>query len=115
MVRTASWALSNNQVAAAVEVTLNSIKEGFQITGRKGLVAALSVATSLLRGRSSRPLSSAPAAGLTLVDRILELGSTLEFSIDDDDGDGWLALTLRSLPPLQVHPLSFYRRDYVVP
>lgn len=97
----ASWALSNNQVAAAVEVTLNSIKEGFQITGRKGLVAALSVATSLLRGRSSRPLSSAPAAGLTLVDRILELGSTLEFSIDDDDGDGWLALTLRSLPPLQ--------------
>jgi hypothetical protein len=104
VVRTGYWALSNDRVAADVQVTLNSIIEGFQITGRKGVVAALSVATSLLKGRSSRPLSSVPAAGLTLVDTLLELASSLEFPIDDDEGDGWMSLTLRSLPPLQVHP-----------
>lgn len=95
------WALSNDRVAADVQVALNSIKEGFQITGRKGVVAALTVATSLLKGRSSRPLSSVPAAGLTLVDTLLELASSREFPIDDDEGDGWMSLTLRSLPPLQ--------------
>ncbi|KAG0597838.1 hypothetical protein M758_12G024400 [Ceratodon purpureus] len=95
------WLLARNQVATALEASLNCIKEEFRITGRKGVVTALSVATSLLRGRSSRPLSSVPAAGLSLVYTLLDAASTLEFPIDDVEGDGWMALTLGSLPSLQ--------------
>ena len=115
MVRTGYWALSNNQVAAVVQVTLNSIKDGFQTTGRKGVLAALSVATSLLRGRSSRPLSSVPEAGLMLVDAFVQLASALELPIDDVEGDGWVALTLRSLPPLQVYPFIAGQQDWILP
>lgn len=95
------WALSNNEVAEAAGVSLNSLKEGLQFTGRKGVIAALFVATSLLAGRSLRPLSSVPATGLALVGTILELASSLEFSIDDEEEDDGLALTLHILPSLQ--------------
>ena len=105
MARTVYWALSNNEVAEAAGVSLNSLKEGLQFTGRKGVIAALFVATSLLAGRSLRPLSSVPATGLALVGTILELASSLEFSIDDEEEDDGLALTLHILPSLQVHPL----------
>ena len=104
MARTVYWALSNNQVAEGAGVTRNSLKEGLQFTGRKGVVAALSVATSLLAGRSLRHLSSQPETGLVLVGTILELASSLEFSIDDEEEDDGLALTLRILPALKVHP-----------
>lgn len=104
MARTVYWALSNSQVAEGAGVTLSSLKEGLQFTGRKGVIAALSVATSLLAGRSLRPLSSVPATGLTLVSTILELASSLEFSIDDEEEDGGVALTLHILPALQVSP-----------
>ena len=114
MVRTGYWLLARNQVATALEASLNCIKEEFRITGRKGVVTALSVATSLLRGRSSRPLSSVPAAGLSLVYTLLDAASTLEFPIDDVEGDGWMALTLGSLPSLQVHPLISGQHEFVV-
>lgn len=102
MVRTAYWTLSNNQGAAAAKATLETIREGLQTTGRKGAVSALSVASLLLTGRSSRPLSSVPAFGLTLIEKILNLASSLEFSPDDEEDDGCLALTLQILPALQV-------------
>ncbi|KAG0623472.1 hypothetical protein M758_3G176700 [Ceratodon purpureus] len=95
------WALSNIQVAEGAGITLDSLKEGLRFTGRKGVIAALSVATSLLAGRSLRPLSPVPATGLALVSTILDLASSLEFSIDDEEEDGGVALTLHILPALQ--------------
>lgn len=103
MVRTAYWALSTSQVAAAAEITLDSLKEGLQFTGRKGIVAALSVATSLLGSSSHRPLSLMPATGLALVDKVLELAASLEFCTFDEEEDDDLDLTLRILPALQVY------------
>ena len=79
--------------------TIGNFSELFQC------IAALFIATSLLAGRSLRPLSSVPATGLALVGTILELASSLEFSIDDEEEDDGLALTLHILPSLQVHPL----------
>lgn len=114
MARTVYWALSNNHIAEGSEVTLKSLKEGLQFTGRKGIVAALSGATSILAGRSLKPLSSAAATGLALVGTILELASSLEFSIDDEEEDDGLALTLRILPALQVHPFVYGPNDPVV-
>uniref|UniRef100_A0A7I4FCN9 Aberrant root formation protein n=1 Tax=Physcomitrium patens TaxID=3218 RepID=A0A7I4FCN9_PHYPA len=95
------WTLFNNQVAEAAEVTLKSIKEVLQFSGRRGIVAALSVAASLLTGQSSRPLSSVAAKGLALVDTILELVSSLTYSFDDEEAERWLALVLRIIPTLQ--------------
>ncbi|XP_024383426.1 aberrant root formation protein 4 [Physcomitrium patens] len=97
----AYWALSTSQVAAAAEITLDSLKEGLQFTGRKGIVAALSVATSLLGSSSHRPLSLMPATGLALVDKVLELAASLEFCTFDEEEDDDLDLTLRILPALQ--------------
>lgn len=57
------------------------------------MVAALAVAASLLSAR--------PAAGLTLVSTILDLASSLELSMDDEDDDYGLAVILRVLPALQ--------------
>lgn len=108
VVRTAYWTLSNNQGAEAAEQLLSTIRGGFRITRRKGVVAALSFSTSLLTGRSSsRPLSSAPAFGLTLVETILQLASSLDFPCDDEEDCG-LALTLQIVSALQVHPVTLY-------
>jgi len=63
-------------------------------------VSTLSVASLLLTGRSSRLLSSRPAFGLTLVETILKLASSLQFSSDVEEEDGCLALTLQILPSL---------------
>lgn len=101
VVRTAYWALSNNQGAEAA----SSVERELQATGRKGVVAALTAASLMLTGSSSRPLSSVPAFGLTLFETILKLASSVEFSADDEYEDDCVALTLQILPTLQVHSL----------
>lgn len=113
--RTVYWTLFNNQVAEAAEVTLKSIKEVLQFSGRRGIVAALSVAASLLTGQSSRPLSSVAAKGLALVDTILELVSSLTYSFDDEEAERWLALVLRIIPTLQVQSVISCQYIQVVP
>jgi len=112
--RTVYWALSDSQVAEAAAISPSSLKEGLRFTGRKGVVAALSVAASLLAGRSHNPLQLKPAAGLALVGNILDLASSLELSIDDEDDDDGLGVILRILPALQVPPFLYSQNRWAV-
>lgn len=95
MARTVYWALNNPRVAAAVEVSVDILQKQIELFGRKGVINALFVASSLFSTWSPTGLST----GMALVQLIVEISCPM---ITSSDGDDWLALTMKIMPFLEV-------------
>jgi hypothetical protein len=100
--RTVYWGMSDSKVDSTARESLHSLKEKFLLSGIKGVIAALSLVTSLLSVPLSRPSWLLPEKGVTLLFSILDISGPYETTTHDNTEDDWPTLTLQIVPILQV-------------
>ncbi|KAH9554288.1 hypothetical protein CY35_08G057000 [Sphagnum magellanicum] len=96
------WGMSDSKVDSTARESLHSLKEKFLLSGIKGVIAALSLVTSLLSVPLSRPSWLLPEKGVTLLFSILDISGPYETTTHDNTEDDWPTLTLQIVPILQV-------------
>ncbi|KAH8954068.1 hypothetical protein BDL97_08G060600 [Sphagnum fallax] len=96
------WGMSDSKVDSTARESLHSLKEKFLLSGIKGVIAALSLVTSLLPVPLSRPSWLLPEKGVTLLFSILDISGPYETTTHDNTEDDWPTLTLQIVPILQV-------------
>ncbi|CAK9233963.1 unnamed protein product [Sphagnum troendelagicum] len=110
--RTVYWGMSDSKVDSTARESLHSLKEKFLLSGIKGVIAALSLVTSLLPVPLSRPSWLLPEKGVTLLFSILDISGPYETTTHDNTEDDWPTLTLQIVPILQaVQDVIVYAPD----
>ncbi|KAH9554289.1 hypothetical protein CY35_08G057000 [Sphagnum magellanicum] len=106
------WGMSDSKVDSTARESLHSLKEKFLLSGIKGVIAALSLVTSLLSVPLSRPSWLLPEKGVTLLFSILDISGPYETTTHDNTEDDWPTLTLQIVPILQaVQDVIVYAPD----
>ncbi|CAK9881188.1 unnamed protein product [Sphagnum jensenii] len=106
------WGMSDSKVDSTARESLHSLKEKFLLSGIKGVIAALSLVTSLLPVPLSRPSWLLPEKGVTLLFSILDISGPYETTTHDNTEDDWPTLTLQIVPILQaVQDVIVYAPD----